>query len=88
MRVLSTSATTAQPAHRVYSATSCSTGLLETYAYDAAGNRTSAAGRTYTYSTSGQLATCSGVPACTPTFDADGRLTRITEQFQIGGIPK
>jgi len=62
----------------VYSATGCSTGLLEAYAYDAAGNRTSAAGRISTYSTSGQLATCSGAPACTPTFDADGRLTRIT----------
>jgi RHS repeat-associated protein len=62
----------------VRSATGCSSGLLETYGFDEAGNRTSALGRTYTYSDDGQLATCSGSPACSPTFDADGRLTKIT----------
>jgi len=60
-----------------YSASGCSTGLLEAYAYDAASNRISAASRTFTYTTAGQLATCS-VTACNPVFDADGRLTRIT----------
>ncbi|CAN5557714.1 hypothetical protein BH20CHL7_BH20CHL7_02380 [soil metagenome] len=62
----------------VRSASGCSTGLLETYAYDPAGNRTAAPGRTYTYDGTGQLATCSGTPACSPVHDADGRLTRIT----------
>jgi len=40
-------------------------------------NRTSAPGRTFTYTDDGELATCSGTPACSPTFDADWRLTRI-----------
>jgi len=61
----------------VYSAAGCSGGLLESYAYDAAGNRTSAAGRTFSYSAAGQLESCSGT-ACNPVFDADGRLSRIT----------
>lgn len=53
----------------------CSTAI-ETYAYDAAGNRTSAAGRTFTYDAQGQLASCT--PTCgTPTFDPEGRLTGI-----------
>ncbi len=60
-----------------YSAAGCSTGLLEAFAHDAAGNRTSAAGRTFTYDGESQLATCSGT-ACSPAFDADGRLTKVT----------
>ena len=56
----------------------CATGIIETYGYDDSGNRTAAPGRTYTYDDEGQLASCSGSPACNPTHDADGRLTRIT----------
>ncbi len=59
------------------SSPTCASGVVETYAYDAAGNRTSAAGRSFTYGTSNKLATCSGT-ACNPVFDADGRLTRVT----------
>ena len=61
----------------VYSVAGCGSGVLESYAYDAAGNRTSAAGRTFSYTAAGQLESCSGT-ACAPVFDADGRLTRIT----------
>lgn len=59
------------------SSPTCASGATETYAYDAAGNRTSAAGRSFAYGTSNKLATCSGT-ACNPVFDADGRLTRVT----------
>jgi RHS repeat-associated protein len=59
------------------SSSTCASGVIETYAYDAAGNRTSAAGRSFTYGTSNKLATCSST-ACNPVFDADGRLTRVT----------
>ena len=61
----------------VATAAGCGSGVLESYAYDAAGNRTSAAGRTFTYTAAGQLESCSGT-ACAPVFDADGRLSRIT----------
>jgi RHS repeat-associated protein len=61
----------------IYSTAGCSTGLLEAYGYDASSNRTSAAGRTFTYDAEGQLSTCSGT-TCAPTFDTDGRLTKIT----------
>jgi RHS repeat-associated protein len=54
------------------------TGTLYAYAYDAAGNRTCAANRTFGYvNGTGQLESCTGT-ACAPVFDADGRLTRIT----------
>jgi RHS repeat-associated protein len=60
-----------------YSATNCSSPL-ETYAYDAAGNRTSAAVRGFTYDVESQLASCSS-PSCTATHDAEGRLTQLVD---------
>jgi RHS repeat-associated protein len=60
-----------------YSAQNCASPV-ETYAYDAAGNRTSVAGRTFTYDAEGQLASCT-TPACTASHDAEGRLTELVD---------
>jgi RHS repeat-associated protein len=60
----------------VRSASGCSTGLLETYAYDDAGNRTSApTNNTFTYDTAGQLTGCTS--GCgTLDYDDAGRTSR------------
>ncbi|HVL54087.1 MAG TPA: RHS repeat-associated core domain-containing protein, partial [Vitreimonas sp.] len=70
----------------VRSATGCSTGLLETYAYDAAGNRTSAPGDTFTYFADGRLCLIDGGTSCPSDpatwhakYDADGRITTLTK---------
>ena len=54
------------------SATGCSTGLLEAYTYDDAGNRTAAGSTTFSYDAQGQLSSCS--PTCgTISYDDTGR---------------
>lgn len=58
------------------SSATCASGVIETYAFDAAGNRTTAAGRTFTYQPDGQLESCTGT-ACAPAHDADGRITSL-----------
>ena len=54
----------------------------ETFAYDNAGNRTSAtvsgSTRTFTYNTSGQLGSCSN-PTCSVSYDPAGRSLTITD---------
>ncbi len=60
-----------------YAAANCASAF-ETYTYDAAGNRTGAGGRAFTYDTQGQLASCSS-PICTATHDAEGRLTQFVD---------
>lgn len=57
------------------SASGCSTGLLESYTYDAAGNSTAAGSTTFTYNSSGQLASCSS-GCSTITYDSTGRTAR------------
>lgn len=51
----------------------------ESFAYDAAGNRTSAAGRSFTYNAQGQLASCSNPTCFSVQHDADGRLIQIND---------
>jgi YD repeat-containing protein len=62
----------------VRSSSGCSSGLLETFAYDDAGNRTAAPSRTFGYSADGQLTSCTS-PSCTVTHDTDGRMTGFSE---------
>jgi RHS repeat-associated protein len=57
------------------SATGCSSGLLETYAYDDSGNRTAAPSASFTYDGEGQLATCS--PSCGASHDTAGRISKL-----------
>jgi RHS repeat-associated protein len=59
------------------SSASCASGVTETYAYDAAGNRTGVDTWDFTYNSEGQLESCTGAN-CAPEFDAEGRLTKIT----------
>ena len=57
------------------SASGCSTGLLESYGYDDAGNRTAAGSTTFAYDAQGQLSSCS--PSCgTIAYDAAGRTSQ------------
>jgi RHS repeat-associated protein len=70
----------------VRSATDCSTGLLETYAYDAARNRTGAPGDTFVYSAEGRLCLIDAAGPCPAneatwhvTYDAEGRTTKVTQ---------
>jgi RHS repeat-associated protein len=68
----------------VRSATGCTSGLLETFAYDDAGNRTTkivgGATTTFTYDTEGQLTSCS--PSCgTVAYDAAGRTSQWNGWF-------
>ncbi len=63
--------------------TACSSTVKdEAYAYDDAGNRTSAlvaaSTRTFTYTPDGQLSACAN-PACTITYDTTGRTAAWTE---------
>jgi hypothetical protein len=54
------------------SASGCSTGLLEAYAYDDGGNRLTAGSTTFAYNGAGQLTSCN--PTCgTIAYDAAGR---------------
>ena len=62
------------------SSATCASGVIETYTYDEAGNRTADGTRDFTYDAQGQLATCDTSPACAPVFDDEGRLTAITNQ--------
>ncbi len=62
------------------SSATCASGVIETYSYDEAGNRTTDGTRDFTYDAQGQLATCDTSPACEPAFDDEGRLTAITNQ--------
>ncbi len=56
----------------------CASAVIETFTFDAAGNRLTDGGRAFTYDAQGQLASCTSAGCGTPTFDADGRLTAIT----------
>lgn len=57
------------------SASGCSTGLLESYTYDDAGNRTAAGSTTFTYDAQGQLSSCSA--GCgTIAYDTTGRTSQ------------
>ncbi len=62
------------------SATGCTTGLLEAYTYDDSGNRTSTSAVTFTYNTSGQLASCTS--GCgTVHHDTVGRMDKLNGWF-------
>jgi RHS repeat-associated protein len=62
------------------SASGCSTGLLEAYTYDDAGNRLTAGSVTFSYAATGALTGCS--PSCgTVAHDAAGRLQRWNGWF-------
>jgi large repetitive protein len=57
------------------SASGCSSGLIETYTYDDAGNRTAAGSTTFSYDAQGQLSSCS--PSCgTIAYDDTGRTSQ------------
>lgn len=57
------------------SASGCSTGLIEDFTYDDAGNRMTAGSTTFTYDAQGQLSSCS--PTCgTIAYDAAGRTSQ------------
>ena len=60
------------------SSATCTAGVVETYAYDAAGNRTADGARTFGYTASGQLQSCASPTCGTPVFDDDGRMTGVT----------
>ncbi|MDH4178827.1 MAG: hypothetical protein OEV72_14760, partial [Thermoleophilia bacterium] len=57
----------------------CSAGANdEAFTYDDAGNRLTAAGRSFTYSAEGQLTSCSS-PSCTVSYDSAGRTATLTD---------
>ncbi|MEK6720476.1 MAG: RHS repeat-associated core domain-containing protein [Chloroflexota bacterium] len=67
-----------QPTYRNTGA-ACSAGANdEAYSYDDAGNRLSAAGRSFAYSAEGQLTSCSS-PSCTVSYDSAGRTATLTD---------